>query len=257
MTQCALLGIPSSGSDWFASCIKKVNPQLKEHPVAKEFFNPICNQEMATQLGSAFGCEMAGTIDSIVVNDESVLTRVYNKTWQAHGELNFTKEVFSQFKARWFEKFFTCIYLVREASLTFPPSRLRVWCWYEAIYHSLLRRFGYPEPIGEFADFRVRCVFAHYISLRYLVGSAPCGKVLDWKTLMLFPEDSLAALFSENLPQELNPEKLASEVVASRSDLKMSFQDRRDQYRNLGLHNYEGAFGKFYGDYRKQEKSEP
>ena len=53
--QYMLLSLPSSGSDWFASCIRAANPDLRYFD--KEFFNPITNIELGDQLAVYFKVE--------------------------------------------------------------------------------------------------------------------------------------------------------------------------------------------------------
>jgi len=64
------------------------------------------------------------------------LERVYQKTWLTE-EYNFDKENFSALKVDFFVRHFHVAFVYRSFENVLPPSRLRVWAWYDAIYTAI------------------------------------------------------------------------------------------------------------------------
>ena len=147
MSQYMLLSLPNSGSDWLMGIIAK-QPDMKYYH--KEFFNPICNATYRATLETVFGCELIGSYRNIAIpsSEQSFgLESAYRATWNA-AEFNLNKEVYSPCKLPFFNQHFRCAILQRQTESLFPPSRLRVLAWYDAIWHSLLARnqvYGYPS----------------------------------------------------------------------------------------------------------------
>ncbi len=81
-----------------------------------------------------------------------------SETWDRDG-YTFTKEVFSPYKLRQFAERFNCAVLVSESRLVFPPTRLRVYSFYEHAYVSLTeeRRVHFPllPPCPSVADYAI------------------------------------------------------------------------------------------------------
>lgn len=134
-----LLSTPSSGTDWLCPIIAEAAQLNYWH---KEFFNPICNYKLNA---AGFGCEMISCYEHI----SSPQANGFTEAIQGWGETgcNFDKEVFSLAKLPIYAKHFRCALLYREPAVTFPPSRARVWVWYDAIWNSL-KLHGYPVTNG-------------------------------------------------------------------------------------------------------------
>jgi hypothetical protein len=121
-----ILALPSSRSDWFAQQLAESSGLKYWH---KEFFNPTCNHHWAVQ---GFGSEMVSHYKHIVQPEPS--DAAYSAWLQTGCKVN--KEVFSAFNVEWFAERFRCIGLTRGESM-FPPQRVRVLAWYDAIWNSL------------------------------------------------------------------------------------------------------------------------
>jgi len=132
-----IVSIPNSGTDWLASIIEKWGSGLRYY--RKEFFNPICNPRYGQQLELGFGCELVSCYRNIGVRSADqvkTLDDVYRRTWMREN-WNFDKENFSAFKVPWLAEHFELVFLYRSYDSMFPPSRLRVLAWYDAIYNAL------------------------------------------------------------------------------------------------------------------------
>jgi hypothetical protein len=119
--------IPSSGSDWFASCISKAST----HSYYREFFNPICNWPLADDLGTVFGCESAKYAHNIArrtpAGDREV-DEIIEALWKPSG-YTMTKEVWVTEKLEALSKHFRVICFSRTPERSMPPNRARVVGW--------------------------------------------------------------------------------------------------------------------------------
>jgi hypothetical protein len=145
-----ILSLPNSGTDWLCAILAKHGRELRYFE--KEFFNPICNQHYAPILETAFGCELASSYRNIAWRGRdpkvAAMEDVYQATWAGEA-FNFDKENFSAMKVEFFARHFRLAFLYRSAANVFPPSRLRVWAWYDAIYQALVDVGGIlPANLG-------------------------------------------------------------------------------------------------------------
>ena len=122
--------IPSSGSDWFASCISKAST----HSYYREFFNPICNWPLADEIGSAFGCESAMYSHNILrpafAGDEDI-DGIVRDLWKPSG-YTMTKEVWATKKLPALVEHFRVVCFGRTPERSMPPNRARVVGWMHA-----------------------------------------------------------------------------------------------------------------------------
>lgn len=154
-----ILSLPNSGTDWLCPILAK-HGGLRYYE--KEFFNPICNRQYGDLLEQAFGCELVSCYRNIGVRSDDqvdVLERVYRQTWARH-DWNLDKENFSPFKVSFFARRFLIAFLYRSPENVFPPSRLRVWQWYDAIYHGLVDNGLVARNHG---GLRARAAAAHWV----------------------------------------------------------------------------------------------
>jgi hypothetical protein len=128
-----LLGTPNSGTDWLAGCIARVTGWRY---FQKEFFNPLTNAACAETLLTEFGCELVTGLGNLATCYTQQIDAVIEKTWP-RDFYDFNKEVWSFAKLPALVAHFDCLVLTRSTSSLFPPSRLRVWQWYDAIWNSL------------------------------------------------------------------------------------------------------------------------
>lgn len=135
-----ILSLPNHGTDWLCGELLRHGEGLKYYE--KEFFNPICNPKYADVLATGFGCELVTCYKKIALSAHEgeaymdLLDEIYQETW-ANESYNFDKENFSAMKVDFFARHFDIVFLHRSSENVFPPSRLRVWAWYDAIYASI------------------------------------------------------------------------------------------------------------------------
>lgn len=136
--------MPNSGSDWLCRSLAACSPGVRYFD--KEFFNPITNGQYGDVLETAFGCEMVSchrNIATSVERQREALEAAYAQTW-CRESYDFDKEVFAAWKVSWLAEHFELGFLVRDAVGIFPPSRVRVWSWYDAVYNALGGTAGLP-----------------------------------------------------------------------------------------------------------------
>lgn len=130
-----MLSLPNSGSMWLCDVLAHTMPL--RHCPDYEFFHPLRNEKHELELVKHFGCELASCYGKIVDPGGHDVIR---STW-AQEDYNFTKEIFSPFKLQTFvEVGFRCFVFLRWEADSFPPSRLRVWSFYEHAWAALANR---------------------------------------------------------------------------------------------------------------------
>ncbi|MBZ0120874.1 MAG: hypothetical protein K8H88_28020 [Sandaracinaceae bacterium] len=128
-----LLSLPNSGSTWTAELMAK---RIPGH-YAMEYFNPLRNPERGEILKRNFGCELIECYRNIVTTGDEHVHADIERTWDRDG-YTFTKEVFSPAKLPIFVQHFErVVVLLRRTEGVFPPSRLRIWAFYEHAWHAL------------------------------------------------------------------------------------------------------------------------
>lgn len=128
-----MMSVPNSGSTWLAGVIARHLPGCR---YAFEFFNPLRNEKHESILRRRFGCELVGCFENIVTPGDDDIDHDIAETWGSES-YTFTKEVWSPCKLEAFVRHFRCFVLLRSEGESFPPSRLRVWSWYEHAWHAL------------------------------------------------------------------------------------------------------------------------
>jgi len=228
----ALLSLPNTGSDWFASLLLKQNPALKYF---REFFNPICNPKYEDELRGAFGCEMVDNYQ-MIAKPHGPCEEVYRRTW-AREEYNFTKENYSAFNLRWFHGKFDCFVLYRRVEMTLPGGRLQVKTWYDAMYGSLIKnKWSLERDVRALIDFAAasadtiakRQVPAFVIYYYKLLKDAHRYNmpVLDYEKLMQSSPEEVVYLVRE-LPGVVDAKQLAQDLCESRRPTQKNFGELR------------------------------
>jgi hypothetical protein len=157
MKPTCILAMPSSGSDWFAECYRRA---LGLNYFHKEFFNPMCNADCP----KGFGSECVSNYKHIATPEpEQNAMRTF-----LNSGYTLNKEVFCAFNVEWFADRFDCITLFRSTESTFPPGRLRVYQWYDAVWNSL-NDAGHRLSQS---TVRGRAVEAHTVMLKQLLESS-------------------------------------------------------------------------------------
>jgi len=171
MKPLAILSLPNSGSTWLADTLAKVaGKELGSY--YHEFFNPNQNHLMETELRRFFGGELASCYQNIARPSSPELSEFIKQMWleSCHG---FTKEVFSPFMIESFAETFRVVVLLRHTSGVFPPSRIRVWSFYEHAWQAMKDRgFRLQET-----TLRAKAYEAHFQMARHMRETAISAKV--------------------------------------------------------------------------------
>lgn len=129
--------LPNTGSTWLGGVIARNIPGCRYYQ--KEFFNPICNLKHEKALSKVFGSELVSCYENIAEGDGPLLDSCIEETWGSE-DYSFTKECWSPFKTEAFTRHFRVFVLDRSREHTFPPSRVRVWSFYEHAWWALKKR---------------------------------------------------------------------------------------------------------------------
>ena len=132
MRATAILSMPNCGSDWFSECYAKVYNKS----YFREYFNPVTNKKFEREISQAFGSEQVRNYKKIAHFDMQSCMSVMSSTWDTES-YDMTKENYSAFKVEFFYQKFNCICLLRDLENSFPPGRLEVHNWYDAILLSM------------------------------------------------------------------------------------------------------------------------
>lgn len=217
--QYMIIGLPSCGSDWLCPLLARHSGGRLRY-FEKEYFNPITNWKHTGVLESVFGCEMVSCYRNITAPSwDSNAQRVYEQTW-CKDDYNFDKELMSPFRVEHWAQRFAVALLHRSRENTFPPSRARVWSWYDAIYHSLLAhghetcRDAKPPTLAE------RTRRAHDVCWRHLkeVAGRLDLPILDYDHLCQDPEPAIVDQLGrvQWIVALVDIEAAAREIIATR-----------------------------------------
>lgn len=217
-----LLGLPNTGTDWFAKVICDSNLNLTYF---REYFNPITNKEISDQLIPAFGCEIPETINYIArpCSWNEYKTLIEN-TWKK-SKLNFTKENYSIFQIRHHQKKFNSFVLYRDLEHSLPSiTRFdEVNSWYKAIYDSIIFNINTLSHklkcLAEFCQKQAdtlekQVISAHIMGYRQTIDSA-----IEFK-IPIFNYDKLINYDENQLIEYLSPLKIADPIQLSYNILK-------------------------------------
>lgn len=176
------------------------------------------NPDYALILGRAFGCELVSYYRQLGTRDAASVAWVIRETG-ALEKFRFNKEVWSFAKLPMLCAHFDCLVLTRAAESLFPPSRLRVWQWYDAIYNALLVSYPLGKMLLLAGHPRERCLAAHEAA-RFILetDAARCGvPIIDYDMMASGDSGDVAAVarcIAQRWP--LNAEKLAETILSSR-----------------------------------------
>lgn len=207
-----IISTPNSGSDWLAECIQRAT---RWRYFRKEFFNPLTNGPYAETLLSQFGCELATGAENLATCYTQQIDTVIERTWP-RDTYDLNKEVWSFCKLPALKAHFDCIVLTRSTSSLFPPSRLRVWQWYDAIWHAL-KKSGRIELNAATPQARAR--EAHSAATDILLRDATAMSVpqLSYDQLITAEPDEVRRISTWLATiWPLDAEKLAVEIITTR-----------------------------------------
>jgi len=209
-----MVSLPNCGSNWLAETIARHLPGCRYY---REFFNPILNLKHEAVLRRNFGSELVSCYRNIASRGDEHIDDDIRATWGSE-DYNFTKENQSAFKLPVFVRHFRCFVLLREEESVFPPSRARVWSFYEHAWHSLELQ-GYTLSAESTVD---RAKEAHRRLVQRLVNDAHvCGVPIIWHhELMAGAVDTIRYLMAMALGVDLPA--LAAEIVATRREKRIA-----------------------------------
>ncbi len=215
-----LLGTPNSGTDWLAGCIVRVTGWRY---FQKEFFNPLTNAQHSETLLSNFGSELVTGLENLATCHTQGIDAVVERTWPA-DTFDFNKEVWSFCKLPALVAHFDCLVITRSAASLFPPSRLRVWQWYDAIYHAFARVHG-PHWQHEHFTPQARALHAHAVASDRLTRDATAIGVpqLSYDHLINAESDEIhrvCCYIEKHWP--IPALHLAAEILATRRQKKVA-----------------------------------
>ncbi len=124
-----MLSLPSSGTKWVANQIAMLD---RISYYGREFFNPIVNAEEFVWMKEHFGCELPMCMWNMVRPLPRSIVKYSAERFAEFG-FNFAKENFHFFHAEQLKEEFDIFFYKRSAENTFPPTRLRVYAWYDAM----------------------------------------------------------------------------------------------------------------------------
>ena len=207
-----MLGIPNSGTSWLGECIGKHLRGGKKY--YREYFNPaLCPREHELTLGGHFGSEIVSYYRNIADPAGPGFDSAVQRTWFQQDEFGFTKDVFNPFKLEGFTRHFNCFVLVRDVLESWPPSRGRVYAFYDAIWHALDCAGGWSLRGG---DIYGRCDEARDIIDSSLISSARDLNVPIIDYSLLFDERARVLEALQPIQPYADAGAVANEIVATR-----------------------------------------
>lgn len=227
-----MLTLPNSGSTWLAEMIAA---ELGLN-YAMEFFNPVRNTKHQAVLSRQFGCERISCYRNIAIagDEDGLIDDDIIATWGAE-HYNFTKEVFSPFKLAAFVRHFRCFVLLRSAALTFPPTRLRIWVFYECAWHALKER-GHPGVSKQLQAMESRAIEAHAIMTARLRADAAWLDVPIIEYEALFADESaLNATLARALGPLPDDTDLAGAIIVTRKLVGRRIRDGLEAGQPQGI----------------------
>ena len=210
-----LLSLPNSGSTWVAGILARHIEACRYYRI--EFFNPLRNRKHYSRLSTIFGCELAGCFRNIVHRPTPAqFAAVLRDTWRKE-DYTFTKEVFCP---RMLELFrgegFQVRVLQSDETLVFPPTRVRVYSFYEHAYVALRERRHVGPPPD--APLLAKCLSAYRnlsVMLEHDARRAGLPILRYAELLTASPAAVSESLHRQQIPG-LNVEAAARDIVSKR-----------------------------------------
>lgn len=203
-----LASLPSSGSDWVASCMVDANPELR---YSREFFCPTVNLPHSRELSAVLGDTLYSNVKNLCRPISAAeLDHLLDSTWR-QTNFNFSKENYLPFQLEAFAEKFDIVVLLRRFRDTFPPHRHRVMQWYEHFFGALITQKFIRWNVFE-ARHRnpmERAAIGHYFFAKQLKESA---EQLGLKILWHHELMNLSA-------EELGGDAFAKLIVETREEI--------------------------------------
>ena len=209
-----MLSLPNSGSTWFGALVAR-------HIGARyrmEYFNPVRNQKHEATLRRDFGCEMACCYRNIISPGDDKTHEDIRRTWFVDNDYDFTKEVFSPYKLKVYLEHFEVFVLLRHTVGVFPPSRGRVYSYYEHAWQALYERGGH---VLLEQSMRNRAMEAHRIMARDLRKEAT-----ELGVPIVYYEDLFGDATGESLSRvNLDRPNLLAEIESTRRSKRINWDE--------------------------------
>lgn len=215
MDNLLIASVPSSGSDWFSECVVSAS----DHSYRREFFNPICNWNLADRIGSEFGCESPIYAKNILkYSSEKKLDKIIKEVWSPSG-FTMTKEIWSHRKLWHLKNYFKIVCLLRRVEDSLPPTRSRVICW----MHSIAKQFKIHGK-GFIQD----SIAGYRIWTEELEKTANDLKipVIWWHDLVSMDVKKMSELFEPIQMPKVNNTKLSDRIISTR----MTFDQNKKRH---------------------------
>jgi hypothetical protein len=208
-----MMTLPSSGSTWLADVIVR-ELGLLAHQKSAEFFQPLTNLPLYAPLSRCFGSENPSCMSNIMTMPHRDDFEFAVAQFHKHG-YTFCKEVYQFFHTPMFAQHFNVFFLYRSAEHTFPPKRLRVLAWYDAIATAIETQIG-----NQFTktNLLARSIEAHRWCWEYLIqGYADSYglPILNYETIASGTEAEATAELAKVFSGE-DLQKVVRGVMASR-----------------------------------------
>jgi hypothetical protein len=137
-------------------------------------------------------------------------------------------------KVGFFALRFEVVFLHRAVESVFPPSRLRVWAWYDAIYAALVESEILPRVALPLAE---RAHVAHEACWREMYGQAEAIglPVLDYDYLCTAGPEAIAEHVSRGwIGRVVDVPAVVAEIIATRRWTNKQRQNRNTQATAAG-----------------------
>jgi len=219
--QLLMLTQPSSGSSWLCDCMAKA---LNGGPEGyyREFFNPaLCPRDLEPIFSSYFASELVPTHENVLRfagGKDGEAIRACLRLASRWG-VAFTKVTMQPFLAKTFAEEFDVFVLLRREEETFPPSRGRVYSFYNQIYQAYNKAYVSDDPWSVSLSLDRRCRDAHQWMRRSLLEQAEelSLPVLHYETMMGQANSVRHVLQQEPFLSHLDVETAVSEILKTRS----------------------------------------
>ena len=211
-----MLSLPNCGTDWLCEMLARCSGLAY---FRKEFFNPMTNQKCPL-LERAFGCELVSCYRHIAAPlNHGIADKIYHQEWLRSG-CNFDKEVYSACHVDWFAQRFEVVVMTRPETGVFPPSRLRVWQWYDAMWRSLVDAGGERVQAAS-PDLQVRCRLAYRSLVDKLLQSARDLHlpIIDYQVLIVGSQSEIADMLSCAMRNRLDIDRATAAILRSRRSI--------------------------------------
>jgi len=200
--------IPSSGSDWFASCLLRAS----RHVYYREFFNPLCNWENADRLGTVFGCESqkySRNIFKTAFSGDRAIAQIFDELWVPSGN-TMTKEVWVTEKLPALACHFNVVCFSREPKNSLPPGRARTVSW----FHACACQLGIAGDFAKSAMLGYEFMHKSCVEVAGAIGVP----FISWEDMVFGDKQKVRGVLEESCIEGIDCRLAAEIIVATRKE---------------------------------------